>query len=207
MRLNDLKKSVFIAGSLALTGVSLHFAFAQNGGSLPSDIGGTAGSAGQAAGQQAPATAATPVVTATPAATATPAPSASASAVPSSITVMTTTGSLGEYLVDSQGMSLYVFLADTQGQSNCSGSCAQAWPPFTVPSGMSVQGSGDVQNSMLGTIQRSDGSTQVTYAGRPLYYFSGDTAAGMTNGEGLNQFGALWYLVKPDGTDLVPSGG
>ncbi len=57
--------------------------------------------------------------------------------------------------------------------------------------------------SDLGTIARSDGTKQVSYAGHPLYYFSGDSAAGQTNGEGVNGFGALWYLVAPTGQQIT----
>jgi predicted lipoprotein with Yx(FWY)xxD motif len=83
----------------------------------------------------------------------------------------------------------------------CSGACATAWPPLTA-TGAPTAGTG-VTASDLGTINRSDGTKQVTYAGHPLYYFAGDTAAGQTSGEGSNGFGAPWYLVAPSGQQIT----
>jgi predicted lipoprotein with Yx(FWY)xxD motif len=79
----------------------------------------------------------------------------------------------------------------------CSGPCAQVWPPLTT-NGKPTAGSG-VTASKLTTITRSDGSTQVVYAGHPLYYVVGDTSAGATNGQGINNFGGLWWLLSPAG--------
>ena len=107
----------------------------------------------------------------------------------------------GSILVDSNGMSLYVFMADTQdsGTSACGDDdgCATEWPPLTSD-GDPVAGEG-VDAALLGTITRDDGSTQVTYNGWPLYLFEEDTAAGDTNGQGIDEFGGLWFLVSPAG--------
>jgi predicted lipoprotein with Yx(FWY)xxD motif len=107
----------------------------------------------------------------------------------------------GSILVDGNGMSLYVFMADTQngGTSACGDDdgCAEEWPPL-VSDGDPVAGEG-VDASLLGTITRDDGTTQVTYNGWPLYLFEEDTAAGDTNGQGIDEFGGLWYLVSPTG--------
>ena len=105
----------------------------------------------------------------------------------------------GPILVDGQGMSLYVFMADTQdaGTSACADDCAVEWPPL-VTDGSPVAGEG-VDAALLGTITRDDGSTQVTYNGWPLYLFEEDTAAGDTNGQGIDEFGGLWFLVSPEG--------
>ena len=107
----------------------------------------------------------------------------------------------GPILVDSNGMSLYVFMADTQdsGTSTCGDDdgCATEWPPLTSD-GDPVAGEG-VDAALLGTITRDDGSTQVTYNGWPLYLFEEDTAAGDTNGQGIDEFGGLWFLVSPAG--------
>ena len=114
--------------------------------------------------------------------------------------VMTKTGSAGTYLTDGSGKSLYLFAADTGGKSVCTGACAAAWPPLTTK-GNPTAGSGATA-SMLTTITRSDGTTQVVYNGHPLYYYAADTAAGQTNGQGLNQFGGLWWLVSPAGAAI-----
>jgi predicted lipoprotein with Yx(FWY)xxD motif len=119
-------------------------------------------------------------------------------------TVMTRTGSMGTYLTDGQGKSLYYFLADTGTTSTCSGPCAAAWPPL-ITVGAPKAGPG-VDATKLSTTPRSGNATQVTYAGHPLYLFAGDRAAGDTTGQGLNNFGALWWLVSPQGTSITGTG-
>ncbi|MDR3606389.1 MAG: hypothetical protein P4M08_03300 [Oligoflexia bacterium] len=141
---------------------------------------------------------------ATPAAS--PSPSVSPSISPTSITIQTTTGSSGAtYLVDQTGKSLYVFAADSANTTTCTGSCAVVWPPLLIASGgtPTAATSSSVQQSLLGTLIRPDGTTQVTYNSLPLYNYTGDTAAGQTNGEALTSFGAIWYLIQPDGTQLT----
>lgn len=102
---------------------------------------------------------------------------------------------LGSFLVDSAGMTLYIFTKDAPGISNCNGSCATLWPPL-LTNGAPTGGAG-VTASMLGTTTRSDGTVQVTYNGWPLYQYSKDAAAGDTNGEGYASF---WYVMTPAGT-------
>ncbi len=102
---------------------------------------------------------------------------------------------LGSFLTDSAGMTLYIFTKDTPNTSNCYNACANNWPPL-LTSGNATGGTG-VTASMLGTTMRTDGLTQVTYNGWPLYYFAGDKAAGDTNGEGK---GNVWYVITPAGT-------
>ena len=154
--------------------------------------------------------AATPIATAAPAtaapATVAPATVAPATTAPAtSAPVSTPTGpanltvgqnaTLGSFLTDSNGMTLYLYTQDTANTSTCTGSCAASWPPF-LTNGAPVAGTG-VTASMLGTITRADGTTQVTYNGFPLYYSNQDTAAGATNGEGV---GSNWYVMTPAGT-------
>lgn len=115
-------------------------------------------------------------------------------------TIATTSGPLGTYLTTSGGRSVYLWLGDHGMASSCSGACATVWPPVTTM-GKPTAGSG-VTAADLGTIKRSDGSTQVTYKGHPLYYYASDSSSGETNGEGINGFGALWYLVTPSGNSL-----
>ena len=114
-------------------------------------------------------------------------------------------GDLGKVLVDSQGRTVYLFQKDTGSMSNCSGACARDWPPLTT-SGKPAAGDG-VTASMLGTTKRSDGTTQVTYNGHPLYRYAGDASAGDTNGQGLNTFGGLWYVLSPAGNQVTSSSG
>jgi predicted lipoprotein with Yx(FWY)xxD motif len=112
-------------------------------------------------------------------------------------TVSATTTSLGMILVDGSGRTLYLFEKDQPNQSACSGACAAAWP-VDQTSGTPKAGSG-VTASMLGTIKRSDNTTQVTYNQHPLYYFQGDSGAGQHNGQGVDAFGAKWFVVGPAG--------
>jgi predicted lipoprotein with Yx(FWY)xxD motif len=108
---------------------------------------------------------------------------------------------LGEVLVDAKGRTLYVFTKDKGDQSVCSGKCAVAWPALTV-TGAATPGTG-VEASLLSTSKQANGSSQVTYGGKPLYHFAGDKAPGDTNGQGLN---GVWWVVKGDGS-LVQSKG
>ena len=113
-------------------------------------------------------------------------------------TVMLRGSELGRFLVDEQGHSLYLFARDEEKESYCSGACASIWPPYET-SGEVSAGAG-VSPSMLTTFEREDGDLQVAYAGHPLYYYAGDGSdPGSTDGEGLAQFGAEWYLVGADG--------
>jgi predicted lipoprotein with Yx(FWY)xxD motif len=109
-------------------------------------------------------------------------------------------GDGGTFLTDSTGRTLYLFEADTTSKSTCGGPCAAAWPP-AVTSGTPTA-TGDAKAGKLGTTERSDGTTQVTYAGHPLYLYAGDQKPGDTNGAGLDDYGAEWYPVTPAGETL-----
>ena len=123
---------------------------------------------------------------------------ASTAAAGTSATVTTRHTALGSFLV-AGGRTLYLFEADGRNQSACSGPCAGTWPPLTT-TGHPVAGAG-VRASLLGTIK--DGSTeQVTYAGHPLYFYSGDTKPGDVNSQNLKLFGAKWFVVSPAGAAI-----
>jgi predicted lipoprotein with Yx(FWY)xxD motif len=108
---------------------------------------------------------------------------------------------LGSVLVNALGRTLYLFAKDPPGQSACPSPCAAVWPPLTTTATPSA-GPGAVQ-SELGTTRRPGGVLQVTYHGHPLYLFVGDAHVGQTAGEGLNQFGGLWWAVSPAGAKVV----
>jgi predicted lipoprotein with Yx(FWY)xxD motif len=140
-----------------------------------------------------------------------PAPSAAPSAVPVAVpsppaaatgaAIKTGSTKLGQVLVDSNGLTVYLFLADKGTASSCnSAACVQYWPPV-LTTGAPQAGSG-VTGSLLGTTARADGSTQVTYAGHPLYRFVMDKAAGDATGQAVNAFGAPWYVVAPSGMQI-----
>ena len=123
----------------------------------------------------------------------------SSSASPSAPATVDTksAGGLGDILVDDKGNTLYLFLADKKNKSNCTDACAKAWPPL-LTKGAAKVGDG-VNKKLLDITKRSNGDEQVTYNGHPLYCYAADTKPGQTNGQGLNQFGAEWYVLNTKG--------
>jgi predicted lipoprotein with Yx(FWY)xxD motif len=115
--------------------------------------------------------------------------------------ISTAKGKDGTYLTGAGGRALYLWVADTNGKSACSGACAKAWPPVITNAAPTAAGSAVASD--LGTTTRSNGTKQVTYKGHPLYYFIGDTHAGTFTGEGSNGFGHKWWLVTPSGTAIT----
>ena len=112
-------------------------------------------------------------------------------------TVSTRQTKLGRVLVDAQGRTLYLFEKDKAAMSSCYGACASIWPPLTT-GGKALAGTG-VRAAKLGATKRSDGKTAITYAGHPLYTYAGDRKPGDEQGQGLDQFGAEWYVLAPNG--------
>jgi predicted lipoprotein with Yx(FWY)xxD motif/cytochrome c2 len=106
---------------------------------------------------------------------------------------------IGTYLTDAEGRSLYLFTRDSENTSTCTDQCAENWPPLLVE-GEPMAGQG-VATSLLGTTERDDGSTQVTYNGWPLYYFARDESPGEIAGQGV---GDPWYLISPFGAARQP---
>jgi predicted lipoprotein with Yx(FWY)xxD motif len=112
-------------------------------------------------------------------------------------TVKVAHSDLGKILVDSRGRSLYMLSADSASKSTCFGACAQAWPPLRT-TGKPTVGKG-LKASKVGRIKRSDGKSQVTYNGHPLYRFVNDKKPGDTNGQGIVAFGGRWSALSPAG--------
>jgi predicted lipoprotein with Yx(FWY)xxD motif len=140
-----------------------------------------------------------------------PSPTKAASSAPASGATPTANGSsaasitlanskLGKILVDSKGETLYLFQADKGTASTCNGACASAWPPL-ITNGTPIAGPG-LSTSKLGTTKRSDGTTEVTYNGHPLYTFVGDNSPGQTIGEGNQGFGAEWDVLSAAGNKI-----
>jgi predicted lipoprotein with Yx(FWY)xxD motif len=111
----------------------------------------------------------------------------------------------GNYVIDANGNSLYLFTNDVRGSNTsvCNGACAVTWPPLTFnPEQETLAiGSSTLNAALLGSFKREDGTTQATYNGWPLYHFSKDVSPGDTNGEGV---GGIWFLLKPDGSRNLP---
>ena len=111
----------------------------------------------------------------------------------------------GEVLVDSKGFAVYTFGKDQGTTSSCYGGCEEAWPPVTI-SGAPTVGEG-ANSSEVGTTKRKDGSTQVTYAGHPLYTFVEDKSPGEVNGNGVEAFGGTWNAIDESGSAPSASSG
>jgi predicted lipoprotein with Yx(FWY)xxD motif len=105
--------------------------------------------------------------------------------------------SFGKVLFDGRGFVLYGFTRD-HGRSACYGACAKAWPPYVAPKGTLSVGAGG-KSALLGTIKRKNGRRQVTYAGRPLYYYVGDKRAGQILCQDVVEYGGRWLIVRPSG--------
>ena len=109
--------------------------------------------------------------------------------------------SVGRYLADANGRSVYVFMKDKKNVSTCVDACAAAWPPFDAGPAASTDSS--VKSAMLGTRTRSDNRSQTTYNGMPLYYYEDDKQPGDMKGQGKNEFGGLWYVMSPSGQKIT----
>jgi predicted lipoprotein with Yx(FWY)xxD motif len=103
---------------------------------------------------------------------------------------------LGLILYDLSGHTLYTFSKDRGGKSTCYGACAKKWPPALTEG--KPEGRGEVRAALVGATERKDGTRQLTYAGHPLYTFSGDGSAD-TNGNDVTAFGGEWYAIRPNG--------
>jgi predicted lipoprotein with Yx(FWY)xxD motif len=112
----------------------------------------------------------------------------------------------GEFVADGEGWAVYMFEADTRGEegteaeATCYDDCAAAWPPLIVDE--APEADGQIEADLIDTIERRDGTMQVTYGGWPLYYYAPDEQPGDTTGHDIEDFGAEWYLVAPSGEQL-----
>lgn len=113
-------------------------------------------------------------------------------------TVLVASSEHGDILSDSEGTTLYMFVPDENGEPTCYDDCAASWPALEATGAPS--GGDGIEGSLLGTVERTDGATQVTYNDMPLYYFSGDKAAGDTNGQGISD---VWWVVAPSGDPVM----
>ncbi len=108
----------------------------------------------------------------------------------------------GRILATPQGHTLYDFTPDTPTSSACvSGLCVRLWPPLLTTGARPIVGRG-LEQSLVGTIRRPDGTLQVTYAGHPLYTWIGDNRPGMVTGQALLNVGGYWYVLAPSGKEI-----
>ena len=112
---------------------------------------------------------------------------------------------LGQVLVDGQGITLYLYATDQKDRpSRCYDICAVQWPPLVVPPGVSrpIAGPG-IDSRLLSTVPRTDGTTQITYNGWPLYLWPPDREPGKATGQALTNAGGLWYVLSPAGKAII----
>jgi predicted lipoprotein with Yx(FWY)xxD motif len=100
----------------------------------------------------------------------------------------------------SKKLTVYMFEGDHGASSSCTSACASVWPPVTTTGAATAAGA--ASSADLGTIKRSDGTTQVTYKGHPLYFFAKDKDSGDAYGQGVKGFGADWYVLAPSGSKV-----
>jgi len=125
--------------------------------------------------------------------------SSSTTAPVSGVVDGSTVGTHGVVLVSRTGATLYRYAPDGTGTPTCTGACATAWPPLTVPAGSAAPAAGSgVTSADLGTVARSDGARQVTYKKMPLYTYVGDTTSGQANGQGVE---GVWFVVPVSGAN------
>jgi predicted lipoprotein with Yx(FWY)xxD motif len=122
---------------------------------------------------------------------------ASESAESAASTLTVRSSAYGRILFDSRGRALYAFTRDPRGRTVCNGACAAAWPPYVLRG--RLQAGGPVRRSLLGTTRRADGTRQVTYAGRPLYYYVNDRRPGEVRCQNVFGFGGLWLVMRANG--------
>ena len=130
------------------------------------------------------------------------APTTAPTEAPAAATIGLADNALGTILVDAAGKTLYGFMADTDGTPTCYGDCATAWPPL-IGDASAAAGEG-LDASLLTTVERTDGTTQLKYGAWPLYYWASDVAPGDATGQGV---GGVWFVIGADGNLIgAPSG-
>jgi predicted lipoprotein with Yx(FWY)xxD motif len=108
-------------------------------------------------------------------------------------------GGLGTVLVTNKGFALYIYAPDAARSVTCTGGCATAWPPLLVQAGQNVAAGPGVRPGLLGTLPNPGGGRVVTYHGWPLYTYLGDAAPGRAAGQGADDDGGYWYVMRPSG--------
>lgn len=143
--------------------------------------------------EQPPEQVATETSAPTPSQTA---PSPPPTPSPAGTVIKTADSRFGEMLFDGSGQAIYLFDVEQSSTPECYGECAEAWPPVLTDGAPVAEG--NVRADALGTTERTDGTTQVTYAGHPLYYYAHE-AKNQVLCHNVREFGGLWLVVTPDG--------
>jgi predicted lipoprotein with Yx(FWY)xxD motif len=118
------------------------------------------------------------------------------------ITITAGDSQFGPVLFDSDQQAIYYFDKERSSESECYGACAAAWPPVLTDG--KPQAAGQIEEGLLGTTRRDGGDTQVTYDGRPLYYYV-DEGPGEVRCHNITEFGGVWLAVQPNGEPVPTS--
>lgn len=118
-------------------------------------------------------------------------------ASPNAASVTVRRSAYGTILFDGRGRALYAFTRDAGKRSRCYGACAAAWPSYVVRGG--VRADAGAKSALIGTTRRADGTRQVTYGGRPVYFYVGDRKAGQVLCQNVREYGGLWLVLRPSG--------
>lgn len=155
---------------------------------------------GLAAAAVAIAACSSSATTGSPGSSGTTKPTTPASSPASTSALKTMTINGVAVVTNAKGLTLYSFAPDSSSTSRCNGACATIWPPVKGPAtaGAGVTGK-------LATITRADGSPQASYNGHPVYTYTGDSAPGQANGNGLNVNGGVWHVVPASGAAAAPA--
>jgi predicted lipoprotein with Yx(FWY)xxD motif len=132
--------------------------------------------------------------TAPPVSATTPPP---ADTQPTAVALTLAESPAGTYVADSTGRAVYILEGDATG-TKCTGDCLAAWPPVLAASATPGPGAGGLQGQ-IGTVQRDDGTLQLTLNGQPLYHHAKDAGPGTTTGQAVKDTWGEWYLVAPNG--------
>jgi predicted lipoprotein with Yx(FWY)xxD motif len=106
----------------------------------------------------------------------------------------------GKIIVDGSGRTLYLFDIERDHKPTCNGACAVAWPPFVAPG--AAASAPELDQALITTAVRNDGSSQLLYNGHPLYYYAGDHAAGEIKCQAVIEFGGGWYVIDTHGNKI-----
>jgi predicted lipoprotein with Yx(FWY)xxD motif len=123
-------------------------------------------------------------------------PSPSTSAAPAGTRIIAADSNFGQILYDASGQAIYLFDAEESDRPECYDACSEAWPPVLTDG--PPRATGDIRSDLLGTTRRSDGSTQVTYGGHPLYFYA-DEGKYQVLCHNIEGFGGTWLAVQPKG--------
>jgi len=121
------------------------------------------------------------------------------------MTIRTSPTGVGTVLAGPSGRTLYILVGNQGKDIACLGGCLTVWPPVTIDSRSPQAGSG--VTASLSTAPAGGGTLQLTVSGDPVHYYVGDTAAGLSNGEGISSYGGIWEALQPNGQPLTPGAG